>query len=785
MSSLLTPFKAYVDQSLISNASNFFDNSTTSILRELLQNSRRSGATRVDLQQSGKRWKYSDNGPGCEPQDLLGLGASRWQAGVREAETPAGCGFFSLARRNPTVSCPSMDWKLQLTEKHFNGELEIQPEPCFDATEFVTADPTIGLVIEFDCSGSEYGLAGIAKYMPIDFYMNGIRQDCQHDFLAKPAGSVAHKIIEFSEHITVRVDLVRGTGGTIAACYHGWKVDFPDRDYFTVGTTGDNFTTSVAVLVKREKALPLELPQRNKMVTSDATRAIKELVHCASLELAANHLQDVAVASPSLWLNARARGYTGPVLYTKFFGQLVTRTAAAEMQDYSLAGDDDGHIYDLPRFVTIDEFEAGDHKCMPGKDILILISQTSIPYTKVGGSGSIYDLDLDDYFAPGLRLVKPLESTSAFGHGIPEGGEGYEWAQRMMRLRKRGHAWCDQATVVAKGRTEGGKEFTLEEDLPTRCFDDDNVYDSIQLEFRSDDDTEEVVLPTPALFGLDGYKDDSDIEFIVTRAWFDAMPSGFPDDLAREAFMIRKCRETDSEDEVTVDKMADKLREKFAKFAGLEDFYKQRFIEAATAGVAAGIYSLENKPGCVVLTLPISGNRVSESLATCELIPPFVAHYKFEGSHGITHCDAQGNRNPFEANVPGTDKPPYPEYHSFDVESMKQYGLQPGEQDILCACGWHDSTKRIYVTPAWQYVAKRAGCIEASFADIGDEEERAGLIEMLRLGKMSSDLYSALWYEHTDLVKSFVPEVMEFLPPIRQMWIYETFCPSLEEKNES
>lgn len=776
MSSLLTPFKAYVDQSLISNASNFFDNSTTSILRELLQNSRRSGATRVDLHQSGKRWKYSDNGPGCVPTDLLGLGASRWAEGVREKETPAGCGFFSLARRNPTVSCPSMDWKLQLTEKHFNGELAIQPEPCFDATEFVTADPAIGLVIEFDCSGAEYGLTNIAKYMPIDFYMNGIRQDCQRDFLGKPTHSVAHKIIEFSEHITVRVDLIRGSGGSAQASYHGWQVELPDRDYFTVGTTGDNFTTQVAILVAREKALPLELPQRNKMVVSDVTKSIKELVYCVSLELAAANLKDVSLASPSLWLSARERGYTGEVLYPKFFGQLLTRTDLAEMQDYSLPDDDDGYIYDLTRFVTLDEFEAGDYKCKPGKDVLALIAQTSIPFVE-NDAGSLYDIDLDEYFAPGLRLVKPLESCSGFGHSIPEGGEGYEWAQRLRRLRARGHAWYDQAMVVANGVTEDGRPFKLEgEPLSRYGFDDSNIYDSIQLEFRSEDDTEEVILPTAALFGLDGDKDDGDIDFIVTKGWFEEMPASMPDSLARFAYAMRKCRETDSEDEVTVDKMADALRIKFAKFAGIADFYKQRFIEAAIAGVDDGLHHLDQKPGCVVLTLPVSsgGRYVSTGLATCELIPPFVPLYTFEGSHGITACDAQGRRDPNEANVPGTDKPPYPEYHSFDIPTMERLVILPGVVDILDACGWHDSTKKIYVTPALPHVMWTVGLLSDPSLATESPEVRAALIAAFEKELISSDLYSAMWYEYNAVVKSLVGDAMSYLPPIRKLWFYSS-----------
>ena len=775
MSSLLTPFKAYVDQSLISNASNFFDNSTISILRELLQNSRRSGATRVDLCQSGKRWKYSDNGPGCSPTDLLGLGASRWQEGVREKETPAGCGFFSLARRNPTVSCPSKNWLLRLNEAHFNGELNIQPEPCFTEAEFVTPDPAIGLVIEFDSTGSEYGLVDIARFMPIDFYLNGKRQECRHDFLAAPKGSVASKVIEFSEFITVRVDLVKEVYCKASACYHGWRVDFPDPDYFTVGTTDGRCTAQVAVLVTREKALPLELPQRNKMVISDTTTAIKNLAYCASLELAAAHLKDTSVASPSIWIHARSRGYTGEVLYPKFFGQLITRTDSAEMQDYSLPDNGEGHFYDVERYVTIDEFAEGDYKCMPDKELLALIAQTSIPLTTDDSGHVVYDLDLDEYFAPGLRLVRPLKSISYFGINIHEGAEGYEWAQRLRRLIALGHVWYDQALIVAKGFTEAGEELTVEADPSYGYgFDDDNVYDSIQLEFRSEDETEEVILSSPALFGLTGDKGDSDIEFIVTRDWLDAMPSSFPSALAYAAYAVRKCSEADSEDEISVDTIADDLRSKFAKFGGLEAFYKQRFIEAAAAGVDKGIYNLKQTPGRVVITLPVasSGRSVCTSIATCELVPPFLEYYRFEGSHGVTRCDARGARDPFEANVHGTDKPPYPEYHSFDVTSMERLGIRPGTVDIVDACGWYDSTKKIYVMPALPHLLWTIGLLSDPSAEPESPAVRLAFIAACARDLISSDLYAAVWYAYKAVALSLVGACS--LPPTRKLWVYST-----------
>lgn len=775
--SLLTPFFAYVDQSLISSASNFFDNSTTSVLRELLQNSRRSGATRVDLYQQGNRWKYSDNGPGCAPQALLGLGASRWQAGVREKETPAGCGFFSLARRNPLVTCHKLGWRVQLNERHFNGQIPIEPE----AVTAAEAD-CLGLVIEFDHDTSRfaYGVSTIARFMPIDFYLNGTKQVCHEDFMAAPSSSRAHKIIEFDEHITIRVDLVGGGTGSHLACYHGWTVDLVDRDYLQLGTTGSSVGTCAAVMVTRESALPLELPQRNNMISSDVTKKIKDLIYCTALELAVEALQDTCVASPQIWLTARSRGYTGPVLYPKFVGQLITRSEGAEMADYSVtSNDDDGDVYDVEGFITMDEFETGDYKFAPDNDLLTLISQTSIPFKLLdSGAGSVYDLDLDQYFAPGLRLVKPLESLKGFGYGINEGHEAYEWAKRLCALQKRGHAWYENVTVTAVGTAEDGKEFSFEGD-PTSGrggFDSDNLYDSMQLEFRSDDETEEVILPTEALFELAGDNYDSDVDFLITRKWLEGIPSGFVDTLASAVFSIRKCREQDGgEDDVTHNKISDRLQEKLAKFEGLDDFYKERFMTAAIAAVDDGLYHLDPKPGCIVMTFPVrhGQHHVAHAVATCEFLPPFSPWFTFEGSNGTVSCDETGNRDRFEFREPGTNLPVYSEFHSFDVQAMRQLGFKMGVMDILDACGWHDSTKKIYVTPHLPHVLWSLGFLAEPTVAHESPELRTALIAAVKENRVSPNLFSALQSDYPDMIKSIRTEIStDALPPTHELWVF-------------
>ena len=67
------------------------------VLGELFRNSRRAGATRIDISSVYTRFRVTDDGCGMDDLDiLLHLGASGW-CGAAADEEPEGIGFFTVA----------------------------------------------------------------------------------------------------------------------------------------------------------------------------------------------------------------------------------------------------------------------------------------------------------------------------------------------------------------------------------------------------------------------------------------------------------------------------------------------------------------------------------------------------------------------------------------------------------------------------------------------------------------------------------------------------------------
>ena len=754
-------FRAYVDDSLIASAASFFDNQTSSIIRELLQNSRRSGATRVDLYQQGKRWVYSDNGPGCSPQDLLGLGASRWRDEIRERETPAGCGFFSLARRNPVVTCPSRGWRINLKEAHFNGQDMVVPEPVSVLPPDIAEK---GLIIEFDHGKGEmmYGIEGLARYMPLDFYLNGRLGACREEFLSCPPGSIACEVIEVSQYIKVRVDLVKSGKGTKEVNYNGHVVQLDDYDYEVFGTIEKaSYAVQGRIEVAREQALPLELPQRNKIVRSADLEALLKLIKHTGLKLGAENLAEISIASPALWLNERARGYSGPVLYPKFIGRQITRYECVDMSDYSFNCDDSREVFDVGEYITFDTYMTEGYRMTPGNDLLSFLAQTTIP------SG----MDVDTEFAPGLKLVEPLSWLSGFR--VTEGSEGYEWYRRFCALKDKGQAWCDRILLVGGITDENGDALSLECDVEqSHLYDEERLYDWLRLEFRSDDG-DEFVFPIEAIFDVNGNSDQVGIPCVLTRIWFDHMPTNFPGIIAEATYRFRKCDEHEGcADSVTVERIQEDLETHLAKFSGLEEFYAAKILEAAIEATEDGLYHFAAKPTQVVVTMKVSGRGRSidrsESATKFEFEPAFVPCYTFEGSDGTVLCDAQGLRDPRELMNPETGTIFYPEFHSFDIETMGILGLPPGDRDILDACGWHDATRKIYVLPSIVHLLWTAGHLHDPSLDETSTPVKHAIRALLTSRQLPSRFISALW--------SYKPQLFDAvdagLIPNEKTWVF-------------
>lgn len=89
-----------------------FTNSTT-FVRELLQNSRRAGATRITVDVTDEAVVFTDNGCGIDdPSILLSVAKSGWEEAIQKAEAPYGAGFLAALFACETINVRSKDYSL-------------------------------------------------------------------------------------------------------------------------------------------------------------------------------------------------------------------------------------------------------------------------------------------------------------------------------------------------------------------------------------------------------------------------------------------------------------------------------------------------------------------------------------------------------------------------------------------------------------------------------------------------------------------------------------------------
>lgn len=118
---------ASVGPKLLSNADSYFTNTRSTILDELIQNSRRAQARTVAFTLTptleGVDLTISDDGAGLEMQDanvLLSFAGSHNSEDIERAENAAGVGFFALARHDVEVA--SRDWRMLVPRETFVGK---------------------------------------------------------------------------------------------------------------------------------------------------------------------------------------------------------------------------------------------------------------------------------------------------------------------------------------------------------------------------------------------------------------------------------------------------------------------------------------------------------------------------------------------------------------------------------------------------------------------------------------------------------------------------------------
>ena len=180
--------RARVHEGAIDRVTRFFDAGLAQAFTELIQNSRRSGATRVavvtevlsqDETSAAIRVTVSDDGDGiADPGVLLSFGESGWDQDTAQREDPAGMGVYALSKRGCTISSracgPLLDlapgWRVPLTPDCFLGKEEAAvlegdaPWPHGTAISF-TAHESLATI--------ESALAGAALHCPLPVTFNG------------------------------------------------------------------------------------------------------------------------------------------------------------------------------------------------------------------------------------------------------------------------------------------------------------------------------------------------------------------------------------------------------------------------------------------------------------------------------------------------------------------------------------------------------------------------------------------------------------------------------------
>jgi hypothetical protein len=293
---------AKVDPRLISVADAFFDSTPETIYRELLQNSRRAGATEVRIDRVGDRIVYEDNGPGCQPESLLGLGTSDWEGLVKER--PAGVGFFSLANTEPVVSSPSDGWEMTLTRDHFRGEeVEVLPIPRTSGVGFRA-------VMKLD----GFPTSSVTDYCGLQVVVgNDRRRSATPEQFLSFADTVGipgrpTKIYEAGDKLGKCIEVPKGMrmaarvgthnySSSVSVLYGGYAV------HHTLPSTEPG-SVVIRIEVDSERVLPLTLPQRCKIIEGAEWLALLPAIRMMICHACAEAQRDIG-RDPGWILTAR------------------------------------------------------------------------------------------------------------------------------------------------------------------------------------------------------------------------------------------------------------------------------------------------------------------------------------------------------------------------------------------------------------------------------------------------------------------------------------------------
>jgi hypothetical protein len=281
-----------------------FSNSPKTIMAELLQNSRRAGATRVEVDSDAEHLTISvtDNGCGMgeeELRTLMSLTGSGWSDEVMQ-EMPAGMGFLSLSSRGKVVVntwrsgvCLSMC----LFPEHFTGaEIDVTSKPTTSEGSGTTVTFAVADMQELRLFISE--AEDLLAYCGIDTaQLYGIDA-------AQPRGRVIKRkdlcagcdTVEYFEELGVRIGVSLpseywSSTTWVRVNFYGLQFDKSMKNGdagILVSSHVNDAAVNVYIDVLNAKSVRLVLPARNELWRGDFA-ALHRAVDATVAKFAATH----------------------------------------------------------------------------------------------------------------------------------------------------------------------------------------------------------------------------------------------------------------------------------------------------------------------------------------------------------------------------------------------------------------------------------------------------------------------------------------------------------------
>ena len=351
---IVQTIKAQVNtKGLLKNTSALFSGEFKDIATELLQNSRRAGASQVEINVENNKITFKDNGTGIkDPSVILNVATSNWDEEIVHSEHPAGMGVMSLATRKE-VTVRSQDWICELRPESFSG---------FEEVPIVRTESITGTSISFLLNDKELkdfyrgknvwysDLEDLVRYYPVNVSINGNRAK-QSSFLHEGGNCLYVKEWK-GLNIAVKRNMSRG-----AINFYG--LDIYNHTLPVVYGEHGAEKYSVAVDVINCPELRLVLPARKEVVTNDF---FEELVNECELTIyeaiakdPKGHYLSYAhyLAAKKLGININEsrpllRGYCPYTSEGTILSRIEPTTVDSVILDYSLSrqSDSDGLFSD-------------------------------------------------------------------------------------------------------------------------------------------------------------------------------------------------------------------------------------------------------------------------------------------------------------------------------------------------------------------------------------------------------------------------------------------------------